>query len=75
VKTVSARAFRTCIMKFQRSIAMQKKDFSSLGLSNWLVSQITAVGYKNPTPVQENCIQPILEGRAFFFTVAIYCHN
>ena len=56
---------------------MQKKDFPSLGLSNWLVSQVTAVGYKNPTPVQENCIPPILEGEfqklqiVFFYIIII----
>ncbi|XP_029286308.1 putative ATP-dependent RNA helicase DDX49 [Cottoperca gobio] len=38
-------------------------DFSSLGLSDWLVKQCTQLGINKPTPVQENCMPPILEGR------------
>ena len=36
--------------------------FESLGLAGWLVRQAAAVGFKEPTPVQANCIKPILEG-------------
>ena len=49
-----------------KTFFMEKKDFLSLGLSNWLVNQVAAVGYKTPTPVQENCIPVILEGRKNF---------
>uniref|UniRef100_A0A8C9YU25 RNA helicase n=1 Tax=Sander lucioperca TaxID=283035 RepID=A0A8C9YU25_SANLU len=38
-------------------------DFSSLGLSDWLVKQCKQLGINKPTPVQENCMPPILEGR------------
>uniref|UniRef100_A0A8C2WG31 RNA helicase n=1 Tax=Cyclopterus lumpus TaxID=8103 RepID=A0A8C2WG31_CYCLU len=38
-------------------------DFSSLGLSDWLVKQCKQLGVNKPTPVQENCIPAILEGR------------
>ncbi|XP_062306525.1 probable ATP-dependent RNA helicase DDX49 [Osmerus eperlanus] len=38
-------------------------EFSSLGLSNWLIQQCTQLGISKPTPVQENCVPPILEGR------------
>ncbi|XP_039984035.1 probable ATP-dependent RNA helicase DDX49 isoform X1 [Xiphias gladius] len=38
-------------------------DFSSLGLSNWLVKQCKQLGISKPTPVQENCVPAILEGR------------
>ncbi|KAL1023232.1 hypothetical protein UPYG_G00038030 [Umbra pygmaea] len=37
--------------------------FSSLGLSDWLIQQCKQVGICKPTPVQENCVPPILEGR------------
>uniref|UniRef100_A0A672G8M4 RNA helicase n=1 Tax=Salarias fasciatus TaxID=181472 RepID=A0A672G8M4_SALFA len=38
-------------------------DFSSLGLSDWLINQCKQLGINKPTPVQENCMPPILEGR------------
>lgn len=41
---------------------VKKVSFASLGLSDWLVGQLSAVGIKEPTPVQSNCIPPILEG-------------
>lgn len=45
--------------------AAVQDSFKSLGLADWLVRQLVAVGIKEPTPVQTNCIPPILEG--------IYC--
>ena len=36
--------------------------FEELGLKEWLVQQISTVGYRTPTPVQVNCIPPILQG-------------
>ena len=41
---------------------MTALTFSSLGLDNWLTQQIENVGLKEPTPVQQNCIPPILQG-------------
>uniref|UniRef100_A0A7N6F9P4 Probable ATP-dependent RNA helicase DDX49 n=1 Tax=Anabas testudineus TaxID=64144 RepID=A0A7N6F9P4_ANATE len=38
-------------------------DLSSLGLSDWLVKQCKQLGINKPTPVQENCMPAILEGR------------
>ncbi|XP_012683715.1 probable ATP-dependent RNA helicase DDX49 [Clupea harengus] len=38
-------------------------DFTSLGLSDWLILQCKQMGISKPTPVQENCIPAILEGR------------
>ncbi|XP_063056763.1 probable ATP-dependent RNA helicase DDX49 [Engraulis encrasicolus] len=38
-------------------------DFSSLGLSDWLIQQCKQLGIGKPTPVQQNCIPAILEGR------------
>uniref|UniRef100_A0A1X7UUE6 RNA helicase n=1 Tax=Amphimedon queenslandica TaxID=400682 RepID=A0A1X7UUE6_AMPQE len=37
--------------------------FSSLGLSSWLVRQCEGLGFKEATPVQKNCIPPIMEGK------------
>ncbi len=41
----------------------EKTSFESLGLSDSLIGQLAAVGIKKPTPVQANCISPILEGK------------
>lgn len=38
-------------------------DFSSLGLSDWLIKQCKQLGISKPTPVQQSCMPPILEGR------------
>ncbi|CAL8255086.1 unnamed protein product [Merluccius merluccius] len=38
-------------------------DFASLGLADWLIKQCTQLGIHRPTPVQEHCMPPILEGR------------
>lgn len=38
-------------------------DFLSLGLSDWLVKQCKQLGINKPTPVQENCMPAILEGK------------
>uniref|UniRef100_A0A665TLX8 RNA helicase n=1 Tax=Echeneis naucrates TaxID=173247 RepID=A0A665TLX8_ECHNA len=38
-------------------------DFSSLGLSDWLVQQCKQLGINKPTAVQENCMPAILQGR------------
>lgn len=37
--------------------------FSSLGLSDWLIKQCQQLGINRPTPVQENCVPAILQGR------------
>lgn len=38
-------------------------DFQSLGLSNTLLRAVKAEGYTTPTPVQQQSIPPLLEGR------------
>lgn len=38
-------------------------EFAALGLSDWLVKQCQQLGISKPTPVQENCLPPILQGR------------
>ncbi|KAM3876276.1 putative ATP-dependent RNA helicase DDX49 [Diretmus argenteus] len=38
-------------------------DFRSLGLSDWLVKQCKQLGISKPSPVQENCMPAILQGR------------
>lgn len=37
-------------------------DFSSLGLSDWLVKQCQQMGINKPTAVQVNCVPAILQG-------------
>eukprot|EP00741_Cyanophora_paradoxa_P019107 tig00021122_g18449.t1 len=37
--------------------------FMELGLDGWLVETVRNMGIARPTPIQENCIPPILEGR------------
>ncbi|XP_053558880.1 probable ATP-dependent RNA helicase DDX49 isoform X1 [Bombina bombina] len=39
------------------------KAFDELGLSSWLIDQCRQLGICKPSPVQENCIPAILEGR------------
>ncbi|EKX49893.1 hypothetical protein GUITHDRAFT_159399 [Guillardia theta CCMP2712] len=41
----------------------EEREFSSLGIENWLVAACNAVGLKRPTDVQWNCIPPALAGR------------
>lgn len=40
-----------------------KTTFSSLKIDDWLIKQCKTLGIEKPTPVQANCIPPILEGR------------
>lgn len=40
--------------------------FDDLGLCQWMEKHIKNLGYVNPSPVQYNCIPPILEGEIFF---------
>ena len=37
--------------------------FSALGLTDALVSTLTALGYEEPTPIQREAVPPLLEGR------------
>jgi ATP-dependent RNA helicase DDX49/DBP8 len=39
------------------------KDFRSLGVSQWLVNALSAVGVTSPTPVQAACVPAALAGR------------
>ena len=39
------------------------EDFETLGLSEELLRAVKAEGYTTPTPVQELCIPPLLEGK------------
>ena len=40
------------------------------GLAEWLIRQVSAMGFKEPTPVQAHCIPPILEGKTVTLFVA-----
>ncbi|KHJ47126.1 DEAD/DEAH box helicase [Trichuris suis] len=39
------------------------QQFDSLGISSWLSARCSAVGIKDPTPVQVNCIPQVLAGK------------
>ncbi len=45
--------------------------FSGLGLSEWLVKQVETMGLKIPTPVQVNCIPPILNGNVIIIVTSL----
>jgi len=38
-------------------------DFNHLGLDSWLSKQCSSLGMTRPTPVQQNCIPAIMEGK------------
>jgi len=38
-------------------------SFHSMGVKDWILDQLSGLGVKKPTPVQQNCIPAILEGR------------
>lgn len=38
------------------------EHFEKLGLNEWLWTQCHNMGLRQPTPIQVNCIPPILEG-------------
>ncbi|XP_063433312.1 probable ATP-dependent RNA helicase DDX49 [Mytilus trossulus] len=40
-----------------------ENTFEELGLNEWLYTQCKAMGLSKPTPIQINCVPPILEGR------------
>uniref|UniRef100_A0AAQ6AEL2 RNA helicase n=1 Tax=Amphiprion ocellaris TaxID=80972 RepID=A0AAQ6AEL2_AMPOC len=50
-------------LRFGGRSGSEMGDFSSLGLSDWLVKQCKQLGINKPTPVQQNCMPAILEGR------------
>ncbi|XP_071964725.1 probable ATP-dependent RNA helicase DDX49 [Antedon mediterranea] len=41
----------------------RENSFSTLKLDKWLVNQCKNLGLSRPTPIQKNCIPPILQGR------------
>ena len=53
-------------------MAADSCSFSSLGLSSWLVRQCEGLGFKEATPVQKNCIPPIMEGREYTIIAALH---
>src|SRR5882672_11141215 len=42
---------------------LQNAGFSALGLAPEIVSALTALGYEEPTPIQQQTIPPLIEGR------------
>src|SRR5207237_1659983 len=45
------------------SVRTAKDGFSALGLSDTLISTLTALGYEEPTPVQRETIPLMIDGR------------
>ena len=41
-------------------------SFKELGLNEWLYKQCHAMGLLKPTPIQVNCVLPIIEGKPHF---------
>ncbi|KAK3276435.1 DEAD-box ATP-dependent RNA helicase [Cymbomonas tetramitiformis] len=41
---------------------LEEASFKDLGLSDWLCANLKTLGIKKPSPVQANCIPPILRG-------------
>ena len=52
----------------------QMAAFAQLGLDEWLVQQCKSVGLKKPTPIQEKCVQPILEGESLSLSLLSLIH-
>lgn len=51
----------------RKKLERLKSSFSNLGLNDWLVKQCDAVGMKNPTSIQLNCVPKILEGSEYAY--------
>jgi len=41
-------------------------SFEDLNLNTWITNHLKSLGFKKPSPIQYNCIPPILEGRDCF---------
>src|SRR5438477_2088700 len=39
------------------------EGFAALGLDSKIVAALTALGYEEPTPIQQQAIAPLIEGR------------
>src|SRR6202035_571789 len=45
------------------SVDSSKKSFEDLGLSRLTLNALSDVGYESPSPIQEQAVPPLLEGR------------
>src|SRR3954469_1177124 len=43
--------------------APQNAGFTALGLDEKIVAALTALGYEEPTPIQQQTIPPLIEGK------------
>ncbi|CAK8676504.1 unnamed protein product [Clavelina lepadiformis] len=41
-------------------------NFEELGLNDWILEHLSQLGFTRPSPIQYNCIPPILEGKDCF---------
>ena len=49
-------------------MAANTAGFDDIGIVSWLGRHISAVGFKEPTEVQKQCIPPILAGEGFVYS-------
>ena len=47
----------------QEDLSPEKCTFESLGVTNWIRRQLSCLGITTPSPVQAQCIPPVLEGK------------
>src|SRR6185503_6820434 len=43
--------------------AQQNEGFAALGLDPRIVEALTTLGYEEPTPIQQQAIRPLIDGR------------
>ena len=51
------------IAKDQSEVTNSPASFEELGVSKWILHQLSGLGISRPSPVQANCVAPILAGR------------
>ena len=61
--TATATATATAAPTTTTTTSLAPTTFTTLGVVNWLVRACGALGITSPTPVQINCIPPILAGK------------
>ena len=54
---------------------VETSTFDSLPLKKWLKDQCRLLGFEHPTPVQDNCIPRILEGKVSKISVTALQHH
>jgi len=58
-----AKSKQTQIPCVKKTYSVFNMDFSEIVSKQWILKQLNNIGLKKPTPIQENCIPPILKGQ------------